>query len=257
MSGWISGSGLDSANTMASGAMPAISSSGTRAEDRPRNTSAPRNASARPPRMPRGLVRPASSALTGLRPSRPAWTTPRESTTVTSATPAASRIFVQATPAAPAPETTTRRLAMSRPSAAVAPRSAASTTMAVPCWSSCMTGQSSASTSRASSSKQRGAAMSSRFTAPNEGRSRTRVCTISSTSVVFSTSGMASSPPKVLNSAALPSITGSEALAPMSPRPSTAVPSLTTATSRCVHVYWAARPASWAIARLTRATPGV
>ena len=43
------------------------------------------------------------------------------------------------------------------PATAQAPRSAASRTIAVPCWSSCMTGQSSASISRRSSSKQRGA----------------------------------------------------------------------------------------------------
>ena len=106
----------------------------------------------------------------------------------------------------------------------------------MPCWSSCMTGQSSASISRRSSSKHRGADTSSRLTAPKLGRSRTRVSTISSTSVVSSTSGIESSPPKVLNSADLPSITGIAARGPMSPRPSTAVPSLTTATRRCAQV---------------------
>ena len=39
-------------------------------------------------------------------------------------------------------------------------------------------------------------------------------------------------PANSLNSAALPSITGSAAAGPMLPSPSTAVPSLTTATSR-------------------------
>ena len=87
-------------------------------------------------------------------------------------------------PAAPTPEITTRSEAMSRPSTLVAPISAASTTIAVPCWSSCITGQSSASMTRRSISKQRGAEMSSRFTAPNDGRSRTRVSTISSGSLV-------------------------------------------------------------------------
>ena len=120
-----------------------------------------------------------------------------------------------------------------------------------------MTGQSSASLSLSSSSKQRGAETSSRLTAPKDGRSRTSVSTISSTSVVSSTSGIESSPPKVLNSTDLPSMTGSDALAPMSPRPSTAVPSLTTTTSRSAHVYRLALAASSAIARLTFATPGV
>ncbi len=42
--------------------------------------------------------------------------------------------------------------------------------------------------------------------------------------------GTASTPPNCLNRMALPSITGSAAAGPMSPRPSTAVPSVTTAT---------------------------
>ena len=99
-----------------------------------------------------------------------------------------------------------------------------------------MTGQSSASMTRRSISKQRGAEMSSRFTAPNVGRSRIRVSTISSGSLVANTIGIESSPPNVLNSALLPSITGSEASGPISPRPSTAVPSLTTTTRRLAQV---------------------
>ena len=68
---------------------------------------------------------------------------------------------------------------------------------------------------------------------------------------------MESSPPNTLNSADLPSMTGSDARGPMSPSPSTAVPSLTTATSRLVHVYSATSARSAAMARLTSATPGV
>ena len=154
--------------------------------------------------------------------------------------PLAIRMLAQATPAAPAPEMTTRNEWMSRSRTFTAPSSAASTTIAVPCWSSCMTGQSSASMTRRSISKQRGAEMSSRFTAPNDGRSRTIVSTISSGSLVASTIGMESRPPKVLNSALLPSITGSDADGPMSPSPSTALPSLITATSRLAQVYFAA-----------------
>ena len=161
---------------------------------------------------------------------------PRESSTVMLVTPPASRMLAHATPAAPAPEITTFSELMSRSSTLVAPSIAASTTIAVPCWSSCMTGQSSASMARRSISKQRGAEMSSRLTAPNVGRSRISVSMISSGSLVSSTIGMEFSPPKVLNSAALPSITGSEAAGPISPRPSTAVPSLTTATNRLAQV---------------------
>lgn len=78
--------------------------------------------------------------------------------------------------------------------------------------------------------------MSSRLTAPNDGRSRTRVSTISSGSLVSNTMGMESRLTNVLNSAALPSITGRAADGPRSPSPSTEVPSLTTATSRCAQV---------------------
>ena len=83
--------------------------------------------------------------------------------------PAASRIFVHATPAAPAPDTTTRRSASVRPVTRAALRSAASTTIAVPCWSSWKTGMSSRSRSRGSMSKQRGAEMSSRLMPPKDG----------------------------------------------------------------------------------------
>ena len=104
---------------------------------------------------------------------------------------------------------------------------------------------------RRSISKQRGAEMSSRLTAPNDGRSRTRVSTISSGSLVSSTIGIESRSANALNSALLPSITGSDAAGPISPRPRTALPSLTTATMRLAQVYRAASVWSAAIARLT------
>ena len=235
-SGWISGSGFEQANTTPPGVMLAIASSGTLPAESPRNTSAPTSASATPPVRPSGLVLVTSSALMSLRSPRPACTMPFESTIVISASPAVSRMLAHATPAAPAPEMTIFSELISRPSTAVAPRRAASSTIAVPCWSSCMTGQSSASITRRSISKQRGAEMSSKLTAPKLGRSRIRVSTISSGSLVASTIGIESRPPNVLNSAALPSMTGSEANGPISPRPSTALPSLTTATSRCAQV---------------------
>jgi hypothetical protein len=59
---------------------------------------------------------------------------------------------------------------------------------------------------------------------------------ISSTSVVSRQMGTASTPPNCLNSTALPSITGMAAAGPMSPRPRTAVPSLTMATTLGTHV---------------------
>src|SRR5215203_1098153 len=56
------------------------------------------------------------------------------------------------------------------------------------------------------------------------------ISTILSLSWVSRHTGQASTPPKRLNSAALPSITGMAAAGPMLPSPSTAEPSLTTAT---------------------------
>ncbi len=172
-------------------------------------------------------VSAASACLTGLRLSRPECTTPRVSTTATSLTPAASRMRVTATPAAPAPETTTRVVSISRPVSLSAFSRAASTTTAVPCWSSWNTGMSSSCLSRSSISKQRGAEMSSRLIPPKLGASRTTVSTISSVSWVSSVIGTASTPPNALNSTALPSITGIAARGPMLPRPSTAEPSVT------------------------------
>ncbi len=182
---------------------------------------------------------------------------PRESISTTSAMPWASRISVIAIPAAPAPAITTFRPARSLPTRVAALSRAARTTTAVPCWSSCITGMSSSSISRASISKQRGAEMSSRFTAPKDGRSSFTVRTISSTSWVSSTMGIESRSAKVLNRAALPSITGRDAAGPMSPRPRTAEPSETTATSRPAQVWEFAMAGSAATARDTSATPGV
>jgi hypothetical protein len=90
--------------------------------------------------------------------------------------------------------------------------------------------------SRSSISKQRGAEMSSRLIPPKLGASRATVAMISSTSVVARQIGIASTPPNCLNSTAFPSITGIAAAGPMSPRPSTAVPSVTTATVFGTHV---------------------
>ena len=105
--------------------------------------------------------------------------------------------------------------------------------------------------------KQFGAAMSSRLTPPNVGASRLTVSMISSGSLVSRQTGNASTPANSLNSSALPSMTGMAASGPMSPRPSTAVPSETMATVFFLIVYSCASAGlSW-IAMQTRATPGV
>ena len=81
--------------------------------------------------------------------------------------------------------------------------------------------------------------------------------TSSSTVPLSRHTGTESMPAKCLNSTAFPSITGSAASGPMSPSPSTAVPSVTTATVLLRVVYRAARDGSAAIASETAATPGV
>ncbi len=150
--------------------------------------------------------------------------------------PASRIIFDTAMPAAPAPLTTTRRSDSRRPVSRAAFCRAATTTIAVPCWSSWKTGMSRRSCTRRSTSKQRGALMSSRLMPPNAGARRTTVSTSSSRSVTSRQIGTASTPPNCLNSSALPSITGRAAVGPMSPRPRTAVPSVTTATVCDFHV---------------------
>ena len=82
------------------------------------------------------------------------------------------------------------------------------------------------------------------------------VATISSGSLVSRQIGKASTPPNSLKSIALPSMTGMAARGPMSPSPSTAVPSVTTATVLRLIVYWKALSGSSRIASQTRATPG-
>ena len=84
-------------------------------------------------------------------------------------TPAFIRIFEQATPEAPTPLTTTLRSPILSPVILQALSSAASTTIAVPCWSSWKTGMSSISLRRSSTSKHTGAAMSSRLIPPQAG----------------------------------------------------------------------------------------
>ena len=162
-----------------------------------------------------------------------------------------------ARPAAPTPDTTTRTSDGFLSTTRSAFVSAASTTIAVPCWSSWKTGMSSSSRSRRSISKQRGAAMSSRFTPPYCGAIALTISTIRSASLVSRHTGHASTPANCLNSAAFPSITGSAAAGPMSPRPSTAVPSVTTATVLRLIVSRRASAGFFAMARHTRATPGV
>ena len=99
--------------------------------------------------------------------------------------------------------------------------------------------------------------MSSRLMPPKPGAISSTVRTISSVSWVSRQIGQASMSPNLLNSAALPSITGSAAPGPMLPRPSTADPSVTTATELPLIVSRETSSGFLARAMLTRPTPGV
>ena len=99
--------------------------------------------------------------------------------------------------------------------------------------------------------------MSSRLTPPNPDAIARMHRTISGTSRASRHSGQASIPANRLYSAALPSSTGRAARGPMSPRPSTADPSLTTATELPRTVSRRAAAGSSATARQSSATPGV
>ncbi len=200
------------------------------------NTSAPRSASSVEPFRCDRLVIAAMRSLIGFRPSRPSWMRPLLSDSAMSPMPPSISILETAMPDAPAPATTARSSERGLPTKRAAFFSAASATIAVPCWSSWKTGMSRAARSRSSISKQRGALMSSKLMPPKLGAIRITVSTISSTPVQFSAIGTESTSANSLNSRDLPSMTGMDAAGPMSPRPSTAVPSVTTATtlaSRC------------------------
>ena len=142
-----------------------------------------------------------------------------------------------ATPALPAPFTTTLHSSIFLPVTLSALMIPASTTMAVPCWSSWKTGISRSSFRRLSISKQRGAEISSRLIPPNAGAIFTTVLMISSVSWVSRQIGTALTPPNSLKRTAFPSITGIAAWAPIFPRPRTALPSETTAIVFAFIVY--------------------
>ena len=148
-----------------------------------------------------------------------------------------SRSFVMATPAEPAPFTTTRQSSFFLPVTRRPLMMPASTTMAVPCWSSWKTGMLSISFRRSSISKQRGAEMSSKLMPPYAGAMFLIVVMISSVSWVSRQIGTALTSPNSLNRTHFPSMTGMAAYAPILPRPRTALPSEMTATVFAFMVY--------------------
>ena len=86
-------------------------------------------------------------------------------------------------------------------------------------------------------SKHLGEEISSKLIPPNVGEIYLTVLIISLGSLVSKQIGKASTPPNSLNKMDLPSITGKAASGPISPKPSTAVPSVTTATVWPLMVY--------------------
>ena len=99
--------------------------------------------------------------------------------------------------------------------------------------------------------------MSSRLIPPKPGAIASTTSTMRSVSWVSRQMGHASMSANRLNSAALPSITGSAAPGPMFPSPRTADPSVTTATLLPFTVRRGTSSGCSCSAMLTRPTPGV
>ena len=171
-------------------------------------------------------------------------------------TPRLTYSLVQLMAAAPAPFTTTFTSSIFLPATMSAFSSPAAEIMAVPCWSSCITGMSSSALRRRSISKHSGALMSSRLMPPKVGAMAFTASTKRSGSFSFTSMSNTSMPPYILNSRPLPSITGLPLNAPMSPSPSTAVPLLITATRLPLSVYLYASCGFFCISRQGSATPG-
>jgi hypothetical protein len=141
-----------------------------------------------------------------------------------------SKSFVIATQAAQTPFTTTLTSSFFLPVIFNPLIIQARVTIAVPCWSSCITGISSSAFNLSSISKHLGAEISSRFIQPKVGAIFFIVLIISSVFFVFKTIGKALIPANFLNNTHFHSITGSQASGPISQSPKTAVQSEITAT---------------------------
>ena len=152
-------------------------------------------------------------------------------------TPKSTYKLAQAKAAEPAPETTILTLLTFLPANSSAFNKAAEEMMAVPCWSSCITGMLSSSTNRRSISNDSGALISSKLIPPKVGAMFFTVSIKASTFLVSTSISKTSMSAKILNNRAFPSITGLEASGPISPRPKTAVPLEITATKFPLDVY--------------------
>ena len=163
----------------------------------------------------------------------------------------------QASAAAPAPEVTSFTSSMRLPTTFSPLKIAAATVIAVPCWSSWNTGIFIRLRSLRSMVKHSGALMSSRLMPPKVGSSAAMMSTSLSGSRSSSSMSKQSMPANFLNSTLLPSITGLAARGPMAPRPSTAVPLVTTAIRFAREVMSNACAGSRTISSHAAATPGV
>ena len=152
-------------------------------------------------------------------------------------TPNCTYKLEHANAAEPAPETTTLTSPISFPANSKAFNNAADEIMAVPCWSSCITGMSNSSFNRRSISNDSGALMSSRLMPPKVGAIAFTVSTNLSMSLVSTSISKTSMSAKILNNKPFPSITGLDASGPISPKPKTAVPLEITATRLPLAVY--------------------
>ena len=164
--------------------------------------------------------------------------------------------LAQASAAEPAPETTIFTLSIFFLANSSAFNNAAEDIIAVPCWSSCITGMFNSSTKRLSISKDSGALISSKFIPPKVGAMFFTVATNASMSLVSTSISKTSMSANILKSNAFPSITGFEASGPMSPNPKTAVPLVITATKFPFEVYLYTLLTSLAISKQGSATPG-
>ena len=162
----------------------------------------------------------------------------------------------QASAAAPAPEHTSFTSPGSLPTTRRPFSTAAPTMIAVPCWSSWNTGIFIRSRHIFSMKKHSGALMSSRLMPPNVGSSATIMSTSFCGSRSLISMSKQSMPANFLNSTALPSITGLAASGPIAPRPSTAVPLVTTPIRLPRDVRFDTSAGSRTISSQAAATPG-
>ena len=151
-------------------------------------------------------------------------------TIFSSRAPSDTYSLVHDTAEAPAPFTTIFTSSIFFPATSRALIRPALEMIAVPCWSSCMTGMSSSSFRRCSILKHSGALISSRLIPPNVGAIAFTASINLSGSFSFTSMSNTSMPAYILNNNPFPSITGFPLMAPMSPNPRTAVPFEMTAT---------------------------